>query len=467
MKETETDHVVRPSGFVGMARVGMTISIITSMLVILFYSVLSPMLPARTDASWPRAIIYLAYALLAAVTAGFLLSGFSLTGITRYGRKGILGPGLTGILLSIFLGIPFCSLFMSHQARQARMTSQPAASTSPQTASASIQISTQPSSVSIRISSQSSAAEARQGTGTFIPAPDRVDMVYDPKRNLLYITDSGSVLRYQVASNAFLSPLNLGGNLRGIDLSMDDNTLAVADGDGHTGRIGIYLVDLKTGGSSRCTFPAESLESGAYAVAFDAEGAVWVTTSMNGSGFVPLRKWDPVAHHGLQIGTVSQDTMLAASADRQTIAFAEANNSAGEYGRISCRATQFPRSPLRASAFLYEIGVNRDGSLLAVPTYQNVVLSGASVPQIDEPAVIGATCDPHKDYVYLTCGGSSIVAVYNTKTGAKVKELDLGDRFDWTGNHAFQSGRLRLSADGAWLFCTVGGGIRCVATGLN
>lgn len=87
MKKTETEAVMRPSRFVGMARVGMTISIITSMLVILLYSLLSPLLPARTDASWPLAVVCSGYVLLAAVTVGFLLSGIALAGITRYGRK--------------------------------------------------------------------------------------------------------------------------------------------------------------------------------------------------------------------------------------------------------------------------------------------------------------------------------------------------------------------------------------------
>jgi hypothetical protein len=68
--------------------------------------------------------------------------------------------------------------------------------------------------------------------------------------------------------------------------------------------------------------------------------------------------------------------------------------------------------------------------------------------------------------IAVVCSGYVLLTAV-AKTEAKVRELDFGDKFDRAGNHAFQSGRLRLSVNGAWLFCTVNGGIRCVATGLN
>ena len=54
-------------------------------------------------------------------------------------------------------------------------------------------------------------AVAPSAAGVFIPAPYRMDMVHDPKRDILYISAGDSVLRYQMASNSFLSPLVLGG----------------------------------------------------------------------------------------------------------------------------------------------------------------------------------------------------------------------------------------------------------------
>ncbi len=45
--------------------------------------------------------------------------------------------------------------------------------------------------------------------GTFISAPNRVDMVHDPIRNLLYITSGSQVLRYDLNAQQFLSPFDL------------------------------------------------------------------------------------------------------------------------------------------------------------------------------------------------------------------------------------------------------------------
>src|ERR1044071_638252 len=72
------------------------------------------------------------------------------------------------------------------------------------------------------------SSQKTQAVGTFIPAALRVDMVYDSARDLLYVTNGDSVLRYQVGSNTFLSPFTIAGsNLSGIDLSPDGTTLVV------------------------------------------------------------------------------------------------------------------------------------------------------------------------------------------------------------------------------------------------
>ena len=317
----------------------------------------------------------------------------------------------------------------------------------------------------IKVAASPQEAVTPGAVGVFIPAPYGTDMVHDPKRNILYISAGDSVLRYQMASNSFLPPLVLGGELRGIDMSPDNDLLAVADASDNNGSIGIHLVDLKTGTNTHVTFRAERMEGGAYSVAFGADGTVWITSTFHGSGEVPLRKYSPANKHAIVVTHISQDTMLAASADREYIAYAEANSSAGDYGRFRCQATQL-QPPLRANAYLYEIGISRDGTQLAVPGYAGVVLSGASVQKLDEKETIGVAYHPQRDFVFLARAGISTIAVYETATYTMVKELDFGDKFEWGGNHAFQRGRLRLSSDGKFIFCTVQGGIRYAETGL-
>jgi hypothetical protein len=73
---------------------------------------------------------------------------------------------------------------------------------------------------------------------------------------------------------------------------------------------------------------------------------------------------------------------------------------------------------------------------------------------------------PQRDFIFLARAGISTIAVYETTTYTMVKELDFGDKFGWVGNRAFKQGRLRLSSDGKFIFCTVQGGVRCAETGL-
>jgi hypothetical protein len=373
-----------------------------------------------------------------------------------HGKKGILSPGIIGIIISLLLGIYFCFHYTScfhSKTVPAEAEMQPSA---PPPAKV-------PPAVKVKAIPQ--VVQSPNAVGVFIPAPDRKDMVHDPKRNILYISAGGSVLRYEMASQSFLSPLVLGGDLRGIDISPDNNLLAVADASDHNGNIGIHLVDLITGTNSLATFPAELLEGGTFSVVFGADGVVWITSTVHGSGDVPLRKYLPVSKHTMVIARVDQDTMLAASPDREFIAYAEANSSLGYYGRFRCRATQL-QPPLRANIPLYEIGINRDGSQLALPTYGELILSGSAVQILPEREILGVAYHPQRDFIFLARAGISTIAVLETAGYTKVKELDFGGKFEWNGNHAFESGRLHLSSDGKFIFCTVPGGIRYAETGL-
>src|SRR5207249_4636243 len=81
-----------------------------------------------------------------------------------------------------------------------------------------------------------------------ISAANRVDMVYDAGRDILYITSGSTVLRYQLASDSFLTPFQLSGSLMGIDLSPDGNTLIVAESTA-TSNVQVHVIDLTSGQS--------------------------------------------------------------------------------------------------------------------------------------------------------------------------------------------------------------------------
>src|SRR5436305_1473288 len=166
-------------------------------------------------------------------------------------------------------------------------------------------------------------------SAAFISAPNRVDMVHDPSRNVLHISSGSSVLRYDLASTAFLTPVQLSGSLAGMDLSPDGNTLAVADTTRTDANVWIHLVDLNALSSQKALFPRAFCEGGTYTVAWGADGAVMVSGTFEGSGWVPLRRYQPTNSQILEVGSVRQSSMLSASADRTIVAIEESNISNG------------------------------------------------------------------------------------------------------------------------------------------
>ena len=313
---------------------------------------------------------------------------------------------------------------------------------------------------------QSAAAAA----GTFVAAPGRVDMVYDSARDILYVTSGGSVLRYQLGSNTFLAPFDLGGNLSGIDLSPDGNTLAVADRQRTESSVRIHLVDLTTGQPRTVSFPRGFGEGGTFTVAFAGDGALLVTSTYEGSGWVQMRRHDPATGATTVLASsITQNTMLASSGDGAVVGFAESNISDGRFGRYRVADANL----LRKSGYTdgtgwynYEIGVNRDGTQYAIPTYGGTFIYDASlvrvgtVGQYAGTQPIGVVYHPVENTVYFAWAGTTQVRAHDTATLAQTAAYDFEHAFTHPGNHAYTQGRLRISRDGSLLFATVSGGVR-------
>lgn len=310
--------------------------------------------------------------------------------------------------------------------------------------------------------------------GAFISAPGRVDMVYDNKRDILYITSGNQVLRYRLATNSYLPPFDFAsGALSGLDLSPDGNTLAIADRN----LTGIHLVDLRTETiKPNITFPAAFGEGGSFAVAYGNDGALLVTTQYNGSGWVPLRRVDPltgtftIINKGTSNPTeVRQDTMLSSSADGSCVGYAESNSSDGPlgiYDVASRKITGVLQISSGTNAFNYEIGANRNCTQLAVPTYLGTFIYDSALTKLGTLGVyaggqpIGVVYHPTKDIAYFAWAGTSEVRAY-AKNFSQLASLDAGYTFQSPGNHAFNQGRVKISRDGSLLFVTVAGGIHC------
>lgn len=310
--------------------------------------------------------------------------------------------------------------------------------------------------------------------GTLIPAANRVDMVHDASRNIVYITEGGNVLRYHVPTASFLAPIALGGQLAGIDLNDDKATLAVADQSSSATEQWIYLVRLSDLSVTKVTMPKESGEDGTWSVSFMADWTVAVSGRFAGSGWVPMRRLNLNTLQWQKIGTAytdnafRQNTMLAASGNRQMLGFAEANISDGRWGTFNINGTLVRRQGYTdgTAAFNYEIGTNSNGTQFALPTYFGTYIYNSAYQKV---ATIGtyagaqpgaATYHPVEPLIYMPWIGTNEVKVYSASNFSQVDTFNFEDTFQNNGNWAYQQGRTKLSRDGSLLMVTVTGGVR-------
>lgn len=314
------------------------------------------------------------------------------------------------------------------------------------------------------------AASPARADGKLVSAPNRVDIAYDDARGLLYITSGDEMLRYQLSTQSFQTAVTISGsNLYGMDISPDGSTAALADTNYSNGDNYVHLVDLDTLNVNTVSFPEDGA-AGTYTVAYGGNGTLVVSSEFSGSGWVNLWLYDPSSGTETNLGSVRQNTMLTPSANGKVVALAEANDSGGPFGYY-----QFNKNTLDQNGssgwFNFEIGVNKNATLYAIPTYggtyiadKTLTLTGTVIGTYAGDLPIAAAFHPKKPLVYFPFTGTTDVDVYSTKTWTQVKSYNFEDTFNWVGNNAFVQGRTKLSKDGSLLFVTVTGGVRYVKT---
>lgn len=318
----------------------------------------------------------------------------------------------------------------------------------------------------LMLASAPSTSVAHAGkSGKFISASGRVDIAYDDARGLLYITSGDQMLRYQLSSQSFQTPVTISGaNLYGMDISPDGSTAAIADTAYGSSDSYVHLVDLDTLAVNTAQFPLDGA-AGTFTVAYGKGGNLVVSSEFNGSGWVNLWLYDPTTGVETNLGSVRQDTMLTPSANRQVVALAEANESNGPFGYYAVKSGTLDQNG-SSGWFNFEIGVNKNATLYAIPTYggtyiadQNLNLTGTVIGTYAGSLPIAAAFNPKKDLVYFPFTGTTDVEVYNTKTWTQVNSYNCNDTFNWVGNGSFVQGRTKVSKDGSKLFVTVTNGV--------
>lgn len=319
-------------------------------------------------------------------------------------------------------------------------------------------------------------ASSAWADGTFIAAANRTDMVVDATRQMIYIANGTQVLRYDLSCDCQATPITLGGVLMGMDLSPDGNTLAVAD-ETNDGTYGwVHLVNLDTLSDDKVTVRLSSAngylqEVGIFSVAYAYDGTLLTTSQYPGSGWVPLRKWNPSTQQWTVLASVRQNTMLAPSANRKVIGFAEANESDGPWGAYYADTGVIAHRQWYTdgtAAFNYEMAANPDGSQFVIPTYSGTYVYNGSYQKVATLGTyasaqpIGGTYDPVRALLYLPWTTTSEVRIYDTTSLTQVGSYNVGKVFSNPGNVAFVQGRTKMARDGSILAVSVTGGVQYV-----
>lgn len=306
-------------------------------------------------------------------------------------------------------------------------------------------------------------AQAQPADSGFIAAAGCKDIAFDVATSTLYISGGPQVRRYDLAGQRFLSAIRTGGQTAAMDISPDGRRLAVANtGRGATTNF-VDVVSLNTGRKKRISFTRVFGEGGTFAVAYDGDGKLLVTSLYDGDGRTPLRRYDPATGLSDTLGSVNAPTMLSASPDRRYIAAAEGNSPSGLFGLYQTGDATY-QSTGSLGWFLFEIGVSPEGQQIAIPTFGGTFIEDrlATIPPVGEYAGVtpmGVAYAPSGDVVYYAFAQTNYVAEYDRRTMTELRRFSVPGSFEWGGPFAFIEGRTKVSADGRYLFVTVDGGV--------
>ncbi len=297
---------------------------------------------------------------------------------------------------------------------------------------------------------------------SLIPVANRRDLVYDPVRNLLYITTTaGTVERFDVTTQTLLAPLAVGGSLNGADISADGSYLYVAEGQRGATQGFIRQVGLDDGSVTNFAYDLGGGTSGAWSVVVTANGTVLSTEIYEGSDWVPLYQLDPNAGTFTSRRTVRHNSLIDRSGDGTLVFGREADISNGPIFTYNANSDTFPSSA-STNTFLDNAlaAVNADGSLIAMIFNGGVAVLDQNLNTVRVLGNLngGVAFDPVQNLLYAVSTQTSQVIAYDTTTWTEQFRLNIGESV--SAAQAFGRGVMTVSADGSMLFLSTTSGVR-------
>lgn len=312
------------------------------------------------------------------------------------------------------------------------------------------------------------ACSAFSVASTLIPlSGHHFEHTYDHVRNRLYIpTENGTVERYDIGLQQLLSPISVGNDLRGSDITADGGVLYIADRQ----RIGdqgfIHKVDLNTYTLASISTPTPEPRRVTSDIAIAANGQAIVTTDSDSSFTRVLAlnilndSWQALDGNGSTF-FMPINGQIARSSNRNLLLGVSGGYEGYSAPRYDARSDSFYHLP-KISGWSQDgvVAVDRKGSLLAIENkiYQP---DATFVHELPNSAFRtgGLVFDPLQDVLYVAERSSDSVIAYDTQTWGEIGRIPVGEDLG-VSRILPESNYMSSSDDGRLLFVTTASGVR-------
>lgn len=300
--------------------------------------------------------------------------------------------------------------------------------------------------------------------GTFVPAPQRVDAAFDPARGVLYISSGDGILRWDVATESFLTSVPIGGDNRGVALSSDGATLAVGTVASGATPAGLTLVN-----TSDLSTVTVSDQGPAHTVAWATDQSVF---------FAPRSASNWIYRYRADLGSAPMpwlsninEPWIASSADGNVLAWVQ-GGIGGRVGRFRLSDGALIKGwagDPATNMSNWDVSVSRDGTQILVVCHKGTVVYDGDLVDTGKRIGAGAVAEclgvahhPTQDLIFAAWANGR-VKVIDSRTLAVIDEIPFESFDTWPGH--YRSGHLRISPTGDRVFALVPGGIRYSSVG--
>jgi hypothetical protein len=286
-------------------------------------------------------------------------------------------------------------------------------------------------------------------------------MAYDNVGKQLYVTtDAGRVQVFNLPARTANGSIQVGTNLRGIDISPDRAKLAVGNSDG--GRISI--ISLPSREVTHYPLTSASGSGGTTSCAFIDNNRLVV------GGRVLDLATGVFAAYGQSFYS---EGIVAANASRSVIAFTEAGSSGGVAGTYEPQAGT--RTSVGSGWFTYDVAVSPSGNQIVVPTYSGSFVYDKVGGSFNRSATIGtyaswwgrgAAYSPYQSHLFVSFSSHSntasfpAIVAYSSEDFSRLSNVENAVLFQSITNSSFAPGHLRIASNGRYLFALTSSGVR-------